>query len=159
VRDLVPEDDRIRLIHISDGFEIGGKRNFGCERARGEVICTFDDDDHSEPGRMADQIGRLIESGKSVTGYFAMRFTDGARWWQYTGDRDFALGTSLCYRREWWTGHQFPAVQIGEDNAFVSAASAGGQLVTADANGLMYATVHEGNTSPRNMGDRWKLCA
>jgi glycosyltransferase involved in cell wall biosynthesis len=159
VRDLVPDDDRIRLIHISDGFEIGGKRNFGCERARGEVVIHWDDDDESRPERMADQIGRLIESGKSVTGYHSMLFTNGARWWQYTGERDYSLGTSLCYRRDWWAGHPFPALQIGEDSHFVAVARDAGQLVTADAAGLMYATVHQGNTSPRNMGDRWKLCA
>lgn len=157
VRHLVPEDDpRIRLIHLAGWPEIGAKRNYGCERAAGEVIAHFDDDDHSAPGRLADQVERLLQSGKAVTGFHSMRFTDGTQWWKYQGTRNYALGTSLCYRRDWWSAHRFPSVQVGEDNQFVTAAQDAGQLVTADADELMYATNHPGNTSPRKLGDNWK---
>jgi hypothetical protein len=86
-----------------------------------------------------------------------MRFTDGAAaWWKYTGTRDYALGTSLCYRIAWWRANRFRSVQVGEDNQFVRDAVNSGQLATVDAGDLMYATVHPGNTSPRNMGSSWK---
>jgi O-antigen biosynthesis protein len=158
VRRLVPEHDpRIRLIHLDGWPEIGGKRNYGCERAAGDVIAHFDDDDYSAPGRLADQVQRLLESGKAVTGFHSMRFTDGVRWWKYEGTRNYALGTSLCYRRAWWQAHRFPAIQIGEDNAMVAAAWNADQLSTSDAGDLMYASIHAGNTSPRRMlGDNWK---
>jgi glycosyltransferase involved in cell wall biosynthesis len=155
VRDLVPDDARIRLIHIEGPIDIGAKRNFGCERAAGEVIAHWDDDDYSAPARLADQLRRLHESGKSVSGYNSMRFTDGAGWWQYTGTVNYALGTSLLYRAEWWRHNRFDSVQIGEDTQFVANANAHGELVTADARGLMYATIHPGNTSPRSMGSKW----
>ena len=152
-----PGDSRIRLVHLADRLEIGVKRNHGCEQAAGDVITHFDDDDYSAPRRIADQIARLVESGKAVTGFHSMRFTDGANWWRYEGTRNYAIGTSLCYRRDWWKAHRFPALQVGEDNAMVAEAYSAGQLVTADAQGLMYATIHAGNTSPRRMGDNWKL--
>ena len=156
VADLVPGDPRIRLIHISESLEIGGKRNFGCEQARGEVIAHWDDDDHSEPERLADQIQRLTESGKPVTGYHTMRFTDGSDWWLYRGAHDYSLGTSLVYRRDWWDEHRFPSVQVAEDGAFVRAAAEADALTAVDAGRLMYATIHDGNTSPRRMiGDNW----
>jgi O-antigen biosynthesis protein len=157
VKHLVPaRDPRIRLIHLDGWPEIGAKRNYGCERAAGDVIAHFDDDDYSAPGRLADQVQRLLESGKAVTGFHSMRFTDGVRWWKYEGTPNYALGTSLCYRRDWWSSHRFPAVQIGEDNQLVAAAHSAGELVTADADDLMYATIHPGNTSPRKLGDNWK---
>ena len=156
VRHLVPDDPRIRLIHLARRPEIGAKRNYGCERAAGEIITHWDDDDHSAPGRLAEQIERLLDSGKAVAGFHSMRFTDGSRWWKYEGTRNYALGTSLCYRRNWWLVHPFPVVQVGEDNQFVAAAHAAGELVTADAGDLMYATNHPGNTSPRKMGDNWR---
>jgi O-antigen biosynthesis protein len=81
-----------------------------------------------------------------------MRFKDGERWWQYRGTTNYALGTSLCYRRDWWRARRFRSLQVGEDNQFVSEADALGQLITADAGELMYATIHAGNTSPRKMG-------
>jgi glycosyltransferase involved in cell wall biosynthesis len=154
VRDLVPADNRIRIIHLAEQRNIGEKRNFGCSQAIGEVICHWDDDDWSAPGRLADQIDRMGEF--AVSGYHSMRFTDGAKWWKYEGTMNYALGTSLCYRREWWSAHQFDAKNIGEDNAFVATASAARQLISADAGELMYATIHPGNTSPRSMGDNWK---
>jgi O-antigen biosynthesis protein len=157
VRHLVPErDPRIRLIHLEGRPAIGAKRNYGCERAAGEIVAHFDDDDYSANGRIADQVQRLLESGKAVTGYHSMRFTDGVRWWKYEGTPNYALGTSLCYRRDWWNRHRFPAVQVGEDNAMVAAAHAAGELVTADTGDLMYATNHSGNTSPRKLGDNWR---
>lgn len=156
VRDLIPADSRIRLIHLESSIEIGGKRNFGCEHAAGTIIAHWDDDDFSSPARLADQTGRLETSGKQVTGYHSMRFTDGAAWWQYSGTVDYSLGTSLCYRRSWWENHRFPALQVGEDNAFVRDAWLAGELATADAGELMYATIHAGNTSPRNFTDNWK---
>ncbi len=159
VRHLLPDDPRIRLIQLAGRPEIGPKRNYGCERAVGDVIAHWDDDDYSAPGRLADQVERLLESGKAVTGFHSMRFTDGIRWWQYEGTRNYALGTSLCYQRIWWEAHPFSAVQVGEDNQFVAEAHAAGELITANAGVLMYATNHAGNTSPRKLGDNWKpLC-
>ena len=157
VRDLVPDDARIRLIHLEGPIGIGDKRNFGCLRAAGGAIAHWDDDDHSAPERLADQLRRLAESGKSVTGYRSMRFTDGERWWMYAGAVNYALGTSLFYRTEWWRSNRFASVQVGEDNQFVANASAQRELVTADAGSLMYATIHPGNTSPRNKGSSWTL--
>lgn len=158
VRDLIPIDDSIRLLELSGSAEIGDKRNLGCERARGPIICHWDDDDYSAPGRIDDHVGRLLESNLSVTGYNSMRFTDGVRWWLYTGAPHYALGTSLCYRREWWRSHPFPSLHVGEDSGFTGAANAAGQLVSVDAGELMWASIHGGNTSPRQLtGSAWKL--
>ena len=159
VRDLVPADPRIRLLHLAYAG-IGEKRNFGCSQAAGDLVAHWDDDDYSAPERLADQVSRLLAAGKAVTGYRSMRFSDGEKWWRYEGKPTFALGTSLVYRKTWWETHRFPALQIGEDNCFVEQASAAGQLVTAEAQEMMYASIHPGNTSPRRMGgSMWKLIA
>jgi len=159
VRDLVPNDDRIRLLHVSGSPEIGEKRNFGCERSR-EIICHWDDDDWSEPARLRTQIETLLQDGsKAVAGFHSMRFTDGVKWWKYLGTANYALGTSLCYRREFWKMNRFPSLQVGEDNQFVANAHAQRQLLTTDAGELMYATIHAGNTSPRKLGSNWKAIA
>ncbi len=85
-----------------------------------------------------------------------MRFTGYGETWLYSGTPDYALGTSLCYRRDWWAGHRFPALQIAEDGAFVKQAVLHGQFIAVDAGDLMYATTHDANTSPRTMsGSRW----
>lgn len=156
VRDLLPpDDDRARLIHLTDCLPIGQKRNFGCEQAPGDLICHWDDDDWSAPGRIEEQVHRFLSSGREVIGYQSLRFTDGTDWWQYRGESSYALGTSLLYTKQWWSDHPFRAVQVGEDNQFVREAFEAGQLDTVDAGELMYATIHNGNTSPRSLGNNW----
>jgi glycosyltransferase involved in cell wall biosynthesis len=160
IRDLAGGLPGVRLIHVSEQRPIGAKRNFGCSRAQGEIICHFDDDDFSAPGRIEAQVAALeANPGKSVTGFHSMKFTDGTRWWKYSGMANYALGTSLCYRRAWQQAHPFPATQVGEDNAFVGAAWALNELHTADAGELMHATIHADNTSPRSMGSAWSRLA
>lgn len=159
VRDLVPEHENIRLMHLADEpGSIGEKRNFGCAQAAGEVICHWDDDDWSAPARLETQVRQLLGHGRSVAGFHSMRFTDGAgSWWQYRGTQSFALGTSLCYFKSWWKSHPFEPKNVGEDNHFVCVASGSGQLSTVDAGALMHATIHAGNTSPRRLsGSSWE---
>ncbi len=134
---------------------LGDKRNLACARAKGEFIAHLDDDDWSAPGRLADQIALLVGTGKAVTGYHSMRFTDGSRWWKNVNTSRFAFGTSLVYRRDWWQAHPFPSLQIGEDAHFVNAAAREKQLIAVDAGDLMYATNHPGNTSRRHIGEGW----
>jgi O-antigen biosynthesis protein len=154
VTDLIPPG--VSHLHLSGKPSTGAARNAGCEAARGEVIAHFDDDDFSHPGRLEDQLRRLIDTGKPVTGYRSMRFTDGTRWWRYDGSADYALGTSLVYRRDFWQRNRFPDLLVGEDNAFVSRARACGGIATADAGGMMWATIHNANTSPRSVkGKQW----
>lgn len=150
VDDLIPMDRRISLYKLADlPITLGEKKNSGCYLCDTDVIAMFDDDDWSAPERFADQMRRLEESAKSVTGYRSMLFTDGSEWWRYHGAQDFALGTSLCFRRDWWEEHQFNPVQIGSDNAFVGEANRFGQLASADAGELMIASNHRSTTNKR----------
>jgi glycosyltransferase involved in cell wall biosynthesis len=154
VRDLVPDDERIQLIHLQEQRNIGEKRNFGCERAPGEIICHWDDDDWSGPERVTDQVKRL--GFCSVTGFHTMRFTDGNSWWLYRGHPDYALGTSLCYLKSWWKLHPFESRHVGEDNYFVATANTHHVLRSVDGSDTMHATIHQGNTSPRMITEAWK---
>lgn len=128
---------------------IGDKRNIGVRFAEGEAIVHLDDDDFSAPTRIADQIGRLEETKKAVTGYHTMLFTDGARWWRYHGVGAFAFGTSQCYLRQWAVDHPFESLNVGEDNAFGTLAAQKRQLSSVDAGELLIATIHPKNTSKK----------
>lgn len=152
VRDLAVGDD-IRLIEIESGRKIGEKRNFGCANALGEFVSHWDDDDYSAPGRLADQVRRLQDSGKAVTAYHSMYFGNReGQWWEFQARKMAGIGTSLLYAADYWRSHLFPAKQICEDNEFMHAAAVAKQFVTADASLFMAATIHQGNTSPRNLG-------
>lgn len=130
---------------------LGAKRNKANRAATGEIILHWDDDDHSAPGRIADQVARLFDSGKQVTGYSSMKFVDeNGRWWLYKGTPGFAIGTSLCYFRSWWLAHPFSDTShVGEDQEFTSVAVRQRQLSSAPDLDYMYATIHSDNTCPR----------
>ena len=150
---------------VCDGGSVGWKRNRCCEMARGEWIAHWDDDDWSHDARLAHQMGIALGSGAVVTGYSSMEFRDlgtGERW-QYTASSDrYALGTSLFYRRWFWERTKFIEVNqlpdgtlIPEDAAFVAAASR--CIVTDPGVGMMWASIHPGNTSPRRTsGAQWR---
>lgn len=145
-------------VKFGPSLNVGEKRNFGCESASlADVIAIWDDDDYSAPGRLTQQVETLLSSGKAVTGYTSMKFTDGREWWNFsyypvvdaTGEYEFVLATSLCFRRDWWQTHPFEDMQVGQDERFALAASAADQLAPCPDLDLMYATIHPGNTSPR----------
>jgi len=134
-------------------LQIGGKRNHCCRRAMGDVIVHWDSDDWNAPERIEDQVTRLLETGKEMTGYTTMQFTDGKLWWEYIGAGNYVLGTSFCYRRSVWERRQFPDVILGEDLVFQQ----GVDIAYALPRGLMWARNHNGNCGRRNMkAPQWR---
>lgn len=143
---------RILIVHECDeGMSIGAKRNIGNLAASGEIIIHWDDDDFSYPSRIADQVDRLLATGKAVTGYHSMRFTDGEKWWKYKGTPEFAFDTSLCYRKSFWERHPFDDINDGLEAGFRAAAIREKTFVSVDGSEMMHATIHPGNTGPRVM--------
>jgi O-antigen biosynthesis protein len=153
------EAERVQYHLMDKRLSVGAKRNIACSRAQGDVIVHWDDDDASATGRIEDQVNRLTESRMQVTGYHSMMFEGGGKRWRYTSpwdnpDKEYALGTSLCYRKEFWRRHPFKDVNVAEDDAFVAAARRERALVSVDAGNMMVATIHEGNTSVRDLSKR-----
>ena len=153
-------------IGISNGV-LGEKRNTACRNARGEIIAHFDDDDISAPGRLTDQVMRLLEPGCAVTGYNTMvvrelrqtrvmqedgTWRPGAEWWKFTSRDGACAGASLCYHRDWWRTHRFPEVACGEDDPFYAAAVADNTAIAADGSDFFRVTNHAGNVSGRLIG-------
>lgn len=168
IPEVVKDDCTISTVSLVRPAVVGEKRNIGCRIAKGEYIAVWDDDDFSAPGRIEQQVAHLEASRKSVTGYRAMKFTDGKSWWQYRGWPGFAMATSLFFRKDWWVTHPFPMMQCGQDELFGTAALLGCQMAECDDLDLMYATIHPGNTSPRQLknppyyplpGFEWGKCA
>jgi glycosyltransferase involved in cell wall biosynthesis len=142
-----PPEFRIWRFVQSRRLSIGAKRNIACKESLGDIIIHWDDDDWSAPGRMADQVNRLMIHGASITGYHSMVFEDGEKRYQFrASSKQYALGTSLCYTRKFWESNPFPDKNTGEDNAMVSRAKG---IVSVDAGELMIARIHDGNTSEK----------
>ena len=133
---------------------VGYKLNVGCDWAEGDMICRFDSDDRYAPGRITDQVRRLQVTGKAVTNYTPLLFTDGTLWWR-NENTPGGYGASLCFRRDWWQAHPFPNVNEGEDWHFVMEATRANQFVAADGKDYMVAVTHAGNSTKRVVGHGW----
>lgn len=131
-------------------FNIPVKRNRVNALAKGEILLHIDSDDFSAPTRMAEQVQRLQDSRKAVTGYHDLLFIDEARngLYEYRSGPHYACGSSLCYRKWFWELHKFPESKpVGSDNHFVRAARDAGQLDSIPGGSLLVARIHDGNTS------------
>ena len=155
---LIPADPNIKYVPVMGEHRTGDMRNLCVRHATGDVICHFDSDDWSAPDRVTDQVTRLGTFGV-VTGYHSMLFYDQrdgvCYFWQLRhASVQYVLGTSLCYRREWWRHHPFESLQIGEDIRFYRQAlrEAHRLVPIAPARQLMVARVHDQQTCPKSLG-------
>lgn len=147
---LDPPPSCIRFIGAPKGLRLGSKRNFANQNALGEIICHWDDDDYSAPGRIAAQVERLRQTGLAATGYSRMRFTDGAKWYRYA-DSTWPLGTSLCYRKDWWERNHFDeTVDLGSDTLLIYALQKQKQVDVVDCGDMMFARDHGKNLNKRS---------
>jgi glycosyltransferase involved in cell wall biosynthesis len=146
ISDLICDVPDVYYVRLVGKHSIGLKRNTACDYARGEVIVHFDDDDWSAPGRICDQVARLEETGKMLTGYNQLLFWDGVTGYRYVNtDPTYTTGTSMCYRKELWKKHPFPDKTRSEDNEFWRLAKNAAQAVALSARQLMVARIHELN--------------
>ena len=154
VSDLVPNSDRIRYVRFEQKLTIGAKRNLACEKARGEFIVHWDDDDWYPSWRVRAQVKTLIE-GADICGSSRVSYFDPVqeRAWEYrypSSKGKWVAGNTLAYRKSFWQRHKFPDIQVGEDSRFVWS-SKGRAIVDLSDPALCVATVHANNTSRKNV--------
>jgi O-antigen biosynthesis protein len=156
IADLLPSDPRIVYLRPASRMSVGAKRNHACERARGEIIVHWDDDDWYPPSRVRVQAGALAERDAEVCGTSILYYYDRSReqaWcYQYAGGPTaWVAGNTLAYRREAWRRNPFADVQVGEDAQFVWRCPPS-RVVDLKDPGLCIASVHASNISPKDTG-------
>lgn len=156
VADCVPASERIRYLRLNQKMTIGAKRNLAVEKARGEFIVHWDDDDWYPPSRVSTQIAALLERGADICGSSRVSFynatTDQA--WEYryaASGAAWVAGATLAYRRSFWQRNKFPNIQVGEDSRFVWSRAVK-NICDLRQPALCVATVHAGNTSRKETG-------
>ncbi len=156
IADLLPSDPRIVYLRLEERRSVGAKRNYACERARGEIIVHWDDDDWYPPSRVRLQVGALAERGAEVCGTSLLYYYDREREkaWVYrysASPTPWVAGNTLAYRRETWRRSPFPDVQVGEDSQFVWRCPPS-RIVDLQDPGLCIASLHAGNVSAKETG-------
>jgi glycosyltransferase involved in cell wall biosynthesis len=155
VGDLVPASNRIRYLSVDQRLTVGAMRNLACEKARGEFILHWDDDDWYPSWRVRAQVRAMVDSGADLCGSSRVTYFDPARdqAWEYrypSSKEPWVAGNTLAYRKSFWRGHKFLDIQVAEDLRFVWSSKQKTIADLADP-GLCVATVHSTNTSRKNV--------
>lgn len=161
VVDLMPVEERVSYFRLDKKLTVGAKRNFACERARGEIVAHWDDDDWHAPHRLSYQVEQLLGAGADVCGISELLFYDvrDGRAWRYdypASQKLWLAGSSLCYRRAFWERNRFREINVGEDARFVWE-SRGARLQALGDPTFHVGIIHGANVSPkRTGGSYWK---
>jgi O-antigen biosynthesis protein len=113
-------------VHIFRGpaATIGELRNRANDRSRGRLIAHWDDDDWSAAERLEEQFEILATHDADIVGYRTVYFrqdrgrTRGPKYWLYDGEPDYAMGTTMFYRRTAWENRPFSKVMVSEELDF-----------------------------------------
>jgi glycosyltransferase involved in cell wall biosynthesis len=152
IADLVPNDSRIRYIHLDQRRTIGAKRNLACEEARGEFVVHWDDDDWYPSWRVRAQVHALLGHHADLCGSSRVFYYEAAmdKAWRYEYPQGrgapWVAGNTLAYRKTFWARNRFPDIQVGEDTRFVWSGATKAVYDLCDP-ALCVATIHSRNTS------------
>ena len=148
-------DPRIIWVRISHSVSIGQKRNIGCNRARGEFIAHWDDDDWHGRGRLRRQLTPLLMGTAAITGLRNVPWFDVGSWRFLLPSQSFhhqlfaadVAGGSLVYRRSIWTRIKYPHCSMAEDSVFLKSALRDGyEMIALPADDLYIYVRHGRNT-------------
>jgi glycosyltransferase involved in cell wall biosynthesis len=163
VRDLMPDDSRIRYIQLDKKRTLGAKLNLACDTAQGDIIAHWDDDDWYAPRRLRYQVDALAQEGIELCGLNRLLYYDllTGRGFQYVypmQQRMWLLGSELCYFKHIWRRHQFRDINVGMDAHFVWSAPTRSVLALGDYSFAVHM-IHANNVSPKQtQGSYWKPC-
>ena len=160
IADIVLKDSRIHYFRLEDKRTLGAKRNLVCEKARGEFVLHWDDDDWYPTSRVRMQVEALLSRKCDLCGSSRVFYYEPAvdRAWRYeytqVGPAPWVAGNTLAYRKEFWERNRFAEIQVGEDTCFLQNGTTKAVYDLKDP-GLCVATIHSTNTSPKHPGSAY----
>lgn len=159
VRDLVPEAENIRYFRLDGKITLGAKLNMACEYAGGNIIANWDDDDWYAERRLQYQAASLQREQTDICGINRLLYYDlrQHRAHQYIYPKEhkvWLIGSSLCYRKEFWQTHRFADIDVGMDGLFVWSTTADRITVLPDIS-ISVHMIHDRNVSPKKTEGAW----
>lgn len=152
---LLPDDSRIKYFYVEPLGTIGAKRNYACNKANGEIIMHWDDDDWYAADWISKQVGFLLSSGADISGIEHTHFFSPVTDTLWTGTAmnrnnpsnpdQWLNGATLAYWKSFWFTHPFKDLQTGEDDNFIR--SSGAKVFAHEYIDGFVAVLHPNNTT------------
>ena len=148
---VVREYQKISYYYYADKIgTIGVKRNLACEKANGEIIMHWDDDDWYAQNWISIQVNAILTTGADITGLNKVLFYSPIMEQKFMyedtdDDKPWLCGATMAYRKSFWENHKFVDLQVGEDYDFVW--NSGAKTFPIDYMEGFTAILHAHNTS------------
>lgn len=121
---LIPNDPRIHYSYHEPMGTLGIKRNIACDKAAGEIIMHWDDDDFYASDWITVSVYSLLKSGADLVGLNKILFHSLSTNEKYLYEdseveHPWICGSTMAYYKSFWQVHPFADLQIGEDYSFL----------------------------------------
>ena len=142
------EDDRIqmRIIPAQPKRSLGVLRNLSIDRANGEYICQWDDDDWCHPQRLARQLEYLQASGKGACVLARWLIYDTQQHKAWCSNTRLWEGSLLCKKALIQGTTRYADTPTGEDSCLIEQLYVQDQLTVYDQPDLYVYMVSGRNT-------------
>jgi glycosyltransferase involved in cell wall biosynthesis len=154
IKDLLPDDPRIKYFRDLPQKNHGQKMNICCEYASGEYCIVHDDDDVYPTHRISHQIQPMIDSpALMLTGTSTLYFVkeDFHQAWHYTSPPRVNWLASIAFRKKLWENHKFEPSAAGSDYKLQLKLPPSAKLDIKDPT-LVVAAVHPANACKKTLG-------
>ena len=150
VQHLIPDHPRIKYYYVDPIGSIGSKRNYACEKAKGEIIMHWDDDDWYAYDWITRTLTFIKSSNADICGLNNILFYSPlvGKFWRYKDenkDRPYIAGATMAYKKDFWRNHPFKDIQIGEDYDYIW--NSGATIFAHEYSAGFIATLHARNTT------------
>lgn len=154
IKDLLPNDPRIKYFHEGLRASHGTKMNRCMELAGGDLAIVWDDDDWYSPNRVTRQMQPMIDNPAiRVTGtstlYYYQHGTNQA--YRYTSPKAIGWLASIAFRRNAWLLHPFDNRPMGADYEFQKKEQPNAKHDLHDPS-LVVASIHGSNACAKHIG-------
>jgi glycosyltransferase involved in cell wall biosynthesis len=145
---LLPQHRRIKYYSMEAGSLVGDKRNYACNKAEGDIILHWDDDDYYGPDWIGRSVYAVETSNADICGLNDILFYSPIqnKYWTYKDTtKPWLSGATMAYYKRFWELHPFRSIQIGEDHDYIWFNNA--TIFAHDYNDGFIAILHAHNTT------------
>ncbi len=158
IKDLLPNDLRIKYFQESPKKNHGEKMNRCFELAQGEFGIVWDDDDWYSADRISRQIQPMIDNpALLLTGSSTIYYYEEAtrRAWCYASPSYVGWLASIAIRKTAWEAQRFENTPAGADYTFQRKLLPGAKFDLRDP-ALVVAAVHPANACRKALGNEYR---
>ncbi|WP_316841435.1 glycosyltransferase family A protein [Pedobacter gandavensis] len=126
---LIPYHKKISYISYVPSATIGEMKNIACEKAHGQIILHWDEQDTYSFDWITHQVSSLISLGADASGLdkFIVHTKDVGKTLMVKdpiNKKGWVYGATLVYWKQLWKMFKFKALQMGEDDDFLNRSKA-----------------------------------